>query len=209
VNHTATPPLSQPVNEREIPAEAGFFVEGKPCPVLCSCKNCPADGTDMKTQNRYALILSLLLLLPCLNASAQTGHNVGDTAPEFKLKTLAGKTTTLADLRAKGHVLLVFWAAECVYCFAHIKDFNALHDQYNGKGLTVAAINIGGEYEKEISDYTKENNLRYLVLANRLDNLDVAEAYRAVGTPTLVMVSPAGKILFRGHQPPDVTQWLK
>lgn len=160
---------------------------------------------------KYTISLCLLLTLTIALSSvkAKTGYKVGDTAADFKLKNLSGATVTLAGLKKKGHVLLVFWAAECVYCYSHIKDFNALHEKYNNKGLTVAAINIGGEYKPEISEYVKDNGVKYLVLANRLDNLDVAEAYRAVGTPTLVMVSPQGKILFYGHTPPDVSQWLK
>lgn len=157
---------------------------------------------------RKIIAFMLLLGLISSTALAKTGYKVGDTGADFKLKSLAGKTVTLSGLRKKGHVLLVFWAAECVYCYAHIKDFNALHDKYHTKGLTVAAINIGGEYEPEIREYVQDNGLKYLVLANRLDNLDVAEAYRAVGTPTLVMISPEGKILFYGHTPPDVSQWL-
>ena len=91
---------------------------------------------------------------------AEVGYKVGQIAPEFKLKSLAGKTYTLAGLRQKGHVMLVFWAVECVYCYAHIKDFNAIYDRYNNKGLTVAAINIGAEYNDDVAEYVKDNNIK-------------------------------------------------
>lgn len=140
---------------------------------------------------------------------AKTGYHVGDTAPDFSLKTLAGDKVSLSSLRSKGHVLLVFWAVECVYCYAHIDDFNALHEKYHGKGLTVAAINVAGEYDVEIAEYVKDNQLKYLVLSDRLNNLDAAEAYHVVGTPTLVLVSPEGKVVFYGYNVPDVSKWIK
>ena len=155
-------------------------------------------------------IVTLLLNITMTTApQAKTGYHVGDTGPQFTLKTLSGKKTSLKQLRQQGHVLLIFWAVECVYCYSHIKDLNALHEKYHGKGLTLAAINVAGEYDVEVSEYVKDNNLKYLVLSDRLNNIDVAEAYHVVGTPTLVVVSPEGKVVFYGHQIPDISKWVK
>lgn len=137
------------------------------------------------------------------------GYKVGQIAPEFKLKSLAGKTFTLASLREKGHVMLVFWAVECVYCYAHVKDFNNLHAKYNNKGLTIAAINIGAEYNDDVAEYVKDNNIKYLILSNRLDNLDAGEAYHAIVTPTMVVVDPKGKVVFYGHSVPKLSEFIK
>ena len=155
---------------------------------------------------KYGIII--ILCLSFFQAQAAVGYKVGNTAPEFKLKTLDGKAHSLTDLRKKGHVLLVFWAVECVYCYAHIKEFNHAHEQFKGK-LTIAAINVGGEYPVEVAEYVKDNKLKYLVLSERLNNLDVGESYRVLGTPTLVLVSPQGKVLFYGHRVPDLAKWLK
>lgn len=155
---------------------------------------------------KYGFIIFLWLTF--FQAQATVGYKVGNTAPEFTLKTLDNKDYSLSDLRKKGHVLLVFWAVECVYCYAHIKEFNLLYEEFKGQ-LTLAAINIGGEYPVEVAEYVKDNNLKYLVLSERLNNLDVGENYRAIVTPTLVLVSPAGKVLFYGHRVPDFKQWLK
>jgi len=155
---------------------------------------------------KYGIIV--ILCLTFFQAQATIGYKVGNTAPEFKLNTLDKKAYSLTDLRKKGHVLLVFWAVECVYCYAHIKEFNRIHDQYKDK-LTVAAINIGGEYPVEVTEYVKDNKLKYLVLSERLNNLDVGESYHVLGTPTLVLVSPQGQVLFYGHRLPDLNRFLK
>ncbi|MDZ7661708.1 TlpA disulfide reductase family protein [Thiohalophilus sp.] len=156
-----------------------------------------------------SLLSIFLLFISCTSSYAETGHRVGQTAPGFELTSLEGDKVSLDSLTQQGHVLLVFWATECVYCYAHISDFNALHDQYHDRGLTVAAINIAGEYAQEVREYAQSNGLKYLVLADRLDNLDVAEDYHVVGTPTLVLVSPDNRVLFYGHNLPDISKWLK
>lgn len=155
---------------------------------------------------KYGFILILCLTL--FQAHATVGYKVGNTAPEFKLKSLSGVSHSLSSLRKKGHVLLTFWAVECVYCYAHIKEFNRVHDEFKAK-LTVAAINIGGEYPVEVAEYVKDNKLKYLVLSERLNNLDVGESYHAVVTPTIVLVSPKGKVLYHGHRMPDLGKWFK
>ena len=144
-----------------------------------------------------------------VESKAQIGYKVGQIAPEFKLKSLDGKTHTLASLRKKGHVMLIFWAVECVYCYAEIPDLNAMHAKYANKGLTIAAINIGAEYNDDVAEYVKDNNIKYLILSNRLDNLDAAEAYHSVVTPTTVLVDPNGKIVFYGHSVPKLSKFLK
>lgn len=155
---------------------------------------------------RYGILIALFIII--FSAHAEVGYKVGNTAPGFSLKTLDNTEYSLAALRKKGHVFLAFWAVECVYCYAHIKEFNHAHEKYKGK-LTVAAINIGGEYPPEVAEYVKDNNVKYLVLSERLKNLDVGEKYRVLGTPTLVLISPEGKILFYGHKMPDLSRWIK
>lgn len=162
---------------------------------------------------RPLLLVALLTLTAntafSVESKQNTGYKVGQFAPEFKLKSLAGQTYTLASLRKKGHVMLVFWAVECVYCYVHVKDFNALYAKYNNKGLTIAAINIGAEYNDDVAEYVKDNNIQYLILSNRLDNLDAGEAYHAVVTPTMVVVDPKGMVVFYGHSVPKLSKFIK
>jgi peroxiredoxin len=132
----------------------------------------------------------------------------GDTAPAFKLKNLQGKMVSLSSLTKKGHVMLVFWELECVYCYSHISDFNALQAKYRKKGLTIAGINFLGEYADDVRTYAKDNNVKYMLLAERLNNIDVAESYKVIGSPTIVLISPEGTILSYGYTVPDLSKWI-
>lgn len=152
----------------------------------------------------------LFLSLFCLNAHAESVTRIGGTAPDFQLKTLAGKTIQLSRLVRRGPVMLVFYETQCVYCYSHIGEINALHDKYHDKGLSILAINYVGEYLTDIRRYARDNGLRYTVITDKVPSIDVAEAYHVAGSPTIVVVDVHGKIVFYGYQlPPDISKWLK
>lgn len=148
------------------------------------------------------------MMFGVMSSISAAGLKPGDMAPGFTLQSLDGPKVSLQGLLAKGHVMLIFWETQCVYCYSHINDFNALHRQYQNKGLTIAAINFLGEYEAEIREYVTDNKLEYLILADRLNNIDVAEAYKVIGSPTIVMIAPDGKVLSYGHKIPNVATWI-
>ncbi|MEJ2509180.1 MAG: TlpA disulfide reductase family protein [Gammaproteobacteria bacterium] len=152
----------------------------------------------------------LLVFLCCLwlTGTAAAAGRIGLAAPDFTLKDLDGQPHALAQMRRHGHVLLIFWATECVYCHALLPEFKNAQARYGGHGLTVAAINIGGEHREEVAAYVKDYRVNYLTLAERAHNLDVAQAYGVIGTPTIVLVSPAGTILYYGHKLPRLERWL-
>lgn len=79
-----------------------------------------------------------------------------------------------------------------------------MHTAYHAQGLTLAAINIGHEDEAEVRRYAKEHEPDYLVLNDDAMKTDLARAYAVVGTPTVVLVSPEGAVLYFGHELPDL-----
>jgi peroxiredoxin len=153
-----------------------------------------------------ALLLAGLLTASAANAA--TGPEVGQTAPDFTLNNLDGKPVSLRQLRAKGYVLVVFWATDCPYCHAMIPDFKRVHRHYDGKGLTLAAVDIGWEDENSVQAYAMENDLDYLVLNRGESKKRLIRDYRLIGTPTIELIAPDGKVLFRGQRVPDLSLWL-
>ncbi len=164
----------------------------------------------MRYKNHHiSLPLVWLLILFVLSGPVHAKSLLGQTAGDFTLADQNGKKHSLAEMRKKGHVLLIFWAVECVYCYAHIKEFKQLYTRYYNRGLTLAGINIGGEYPEDVAEYVKDNEIPYITLAERLNNLDVADAYQAQVTPTMVLVSPEGKIVYYGYKTPDIAKFVK
>lgn len=154
------------------------------------------------------LCLTCLLLGVFTQPALSATLKAGDQAPDFTLTDTEGKSFTLSSRLKQGHVMLVFWELECVYCFSHIKDFNALQKKYQGR-LEIAGINFLGEYADDVAKYKKDNNVQYTLLAERLNNIDVAEAYKIIGSPTIVLVAPDRTILFFGYKLPQLEDYIK
>src|SRR5437016_3163999 len=70
---------------------------------------------------------------------AEKKLEVGQQAPDFKIKDANGKEINLADLTAKGPVL-VRLTCGCSGCDKELAYFQELHTAYEGKGLTSLAI---------------------------------------------------------------------
>jgi peroxiredoxin len=113
---------------------------------------------------------------------------LGTPAPDFELPSLDGAAVSLAALREKGRpVLLVFTDPGCGPCLALAPDV-ASWQLRHAEELTIAVIeNRNGESAAAPDEHGRERVLLQ-------HDGDVAEAYRARGTPTAVLVGPDGAI---------------
>ena len=83
-------------------------------------------------------------------------------APPFSLRTLDGDRIALDDL--EGQVVLVnFWATWCPPCRLEMPGFQAVHDDYQGKGFTVVglATDVGGS--ALVESFVRDNGIGYPV----------------------------------------------
>ena len=72
-------------------------------------------------------------------AAAAKKVDIGTQAPEFKFKDATGKEIDLAELTAKGPVL-VRLTCGCSGCDKELAYFQAMHEGYKDLGLTSVAI---------------------------------------------------------------------
>ena len=73
--------------------------------------------------------------------------NVGDTAPDFTVKTESGLTLTRADFGGKV-LILNFWATWCPPCIEETPSLNALAKEYGPKGVVVLGVSIDKNQDK-------------------------------------------------------------
>ncbi len=138
------------------------------------------------------LIACALITGLSLNVAAAAKQNlkVGSNAPEFKIKDTAGKEIDLAELTAKGPVL-VRLTCGCLGCDLELPYFQALQDAYKKQGLTSLAV--FAEPDEKFAKYveTRKLDMKYALDPKR-------ESWKVFGTktmPTNYLIDKGGKIV--------------
>ncbi len=114
---------------------------------------------------------------------------LGSVAPPFDLPAYEGGRKSLDQLMEHGKpVLLVFTNPKCGPCvtlFKEMKEWQQEHDDY----LTIAIVTVGTIKDNFVN--VAKNGLGEVLLQEKRE---VAEQYRAMYTPTGVIVTPDGRI---------------
>lgn len=131
---------------------------------------------------------------------------VGQDAPDFELKNLAGEAAKLSDHKGKQIVVLDFWATWCGPCVKALPALKKVTEKYADRGVVFYAVNQR-EGVKKIQGFFEQQKLTVPVL--RDTDGAVADLYLVRGIPQTVIVGNDGKIqaLHIGASP-DLEQQL-
>ena len=135
--------------------------------------------------------LRTLLAISAVIIGVWLGHdrNLNKPAPAFSLPETDGGQVDLASYSGRP-VLLVFWASSCSICQHELPILSRLEPEFRGHGISVVAINVGGE--SDARDYMSSNDIRLRSLYD--SGGMVARAYHVGGIPKLVLIGKDGKI---------------
>ncbi|AFZ66247.1 TlpA family protein disulfide reductase [Deinococcus peraridilitoris] len=150
-------------------------------------------------------VLTTLLLLSLGVAQAV---RPGDVAPNFSLKTEAGKTVSLNSLRGEP-VVLTFWATWCLVCKEELPELN--QEARAAKLKNMYAVSAT-DSAKDALAYFRKNELGSVTplvdapgTKGTSTAASVARAYRIIGQPVSVFIDKAGKVsaVHSGYMPPE------
>src|SRR5262245_64454778 len=116
--------------------------------------------------------------------------DVGTQAPVFKIKDANGKEIDLADLTAKGPVL-VRLTCGCSGCDKELAYFQALHEAYKDVGLTSLAV--FKEPDAKVAAYVKEKKLNMLYAVDTKG--ESWTTFQTKTMPTNFLIGKGGKII--------------
>lgn len=121
------------------------------------------------------------------------GHGLlGRSAPDFKVKTLEGRTVSLDQYRGKA-VLINFWATWCGNCKVEMPWLAELREKYQGQGFEVLGIVTDRAPAAEIATITEKSRVRYPILAC---NHATAQAYGGLPVlPESFFIDRNGKVI--------------
>ena len=136
-----------------------------------------------------SLALFLALAATVAVASAEDKKvAIGQPAPEFRIKDSTGKEINLAELTAKGPVL-VRLTCGCLGCDKELPYFQELHSAYKAQGLTSLAI--FREPDTKVEAYVKEKKLNMLYAVD-----PKGESWKTFDTKTM----PSNFLIAKGGQ---------
>ena len=121
-------------------------------------------------------------------SAAKEGLSIGAAAPDFQLKTLAGDTVKLSDLRGK-KVMLNFWATWCPPCKAEMPEMEQFSKQI-GDDTVILAVNI--DPQLDVQGFVNENKITFPILLDAEDKVN--EAYQVLSIPTTYFINSKGII---------------
>jgi peroxiredoxin len=162
----------------------------------------------------FVLILSLLLAPILLTAEEGLATlKIGDSAPDFSLPGIDGKTWTLADFK-DGKVLVVFFTSNhCPTSHGAADRIKSFLDDYRSKGLAFVAINpnhpdglsideLGySKYNDGFDDmklYAAEEGFDFPYLYDG-ETQNVARAYGCLTTPHVFVFDAERKLRYKGR----------
>ncbi len=120
---------------------------------------------------------------------------VGQSAPEFELNDVNGKSVSLSDFKGKP-VLLTFWASWSPDCLREMPVIQQIYDKWQTKGLVVLTIDVLNsrpeETQSNLQSFMSTNNYSFPVL---LDSQQLATIQYHIGdTPTNILIDKDGFI---------------
>jgi peroxiredoxin len=158
---------------------------------------------NLQLSRLSCLLATLLLSAAVLPVTAQT-IRVGAPAPEFKATDSNGKTDSLDQFHGK-YVVLEWHNQGCPYTRKHYISGNmqSLQKEWIAKGVVWLTVISSARGEQGYVTASEENSyLNKMHAAPTAVLLDsdgkVARMYSAKTTPQMVVIDPAGKVIYDG-----------
>lgn len=132
-------------------------------------------------------------------AAAAATSLLGQPAPDFALRSLAGQNVRLSEHR--GEVVMVsFWGSGCTTCAAQLAALDRMAGAHRPAGLQVLAVSVDDDQQRAL-EFARRQPVDFPLLLD--PHKTVAREYRIGGLPTVVLIDRGGVVrhVHRDYQP--------
>lgn len=155
---------------------------------------------------RIGVAAALVVLTSCSAPAGGGAKAGGNSAPDFALPDLEGKTVRLSDyLNGKNVVLLDFWSTTCDPCMAEMPHLVELYKAKKDAGFVVLAISLDGpESRAQVSSTVHDKDMIFPVLLDE-ETVVVAKYNPKRDMPFTVLIGKSGSVMLKrpGYNPGD------
>jgi peroxiredoxin len=118
---------------------------------------------------------------------------VGNTAPEFSLKSLDGKEVSLSSLLERGPVVAAFFKISCPVCQFTFPFLERLYKRYGRAGASF--VGISQDDASDTKDFAKEFGVTFpIVLDAKKKGYLASNAYGLTNVPTIFLIETDGTV---------------
>ena len=136
-------------------------------------------------------LMAIALVVVVAGTLEQRVITAGDTAPDFSIVDLHGRTITRSDFGGKV-LVLNFWASWCPPCISELPSLNEFASEYSSKGVVVFGVSI------DKNEHLYENFLRqrHVVFDTARDpEANISASYGTFLIPETYIIDRNGKVL--------------
>lgn len=119
---------------------------------------------------------------------------VGDQAPLYEMPTLAGDSVHVGKTNQPVTVMNV-WATWCVSCREEMHDLQALHDEYQARGVRVLGVSVDESDVARVRKFVEKEKLTFSMVHDRDGR--VQQLYQVSGIPNTFIIDKDGHILWK------------
>ena len=115
------------------------------------------------------------------------------TAPEFSLKGLDGKSYSLEELRRKGPVVAAFFKISCPVCQFTFPFLERLYQRYGGDNVTF--LGISQDDAKATASFARDYRATFPMAMDEKDKgYPASNAYGLTSVPTVFLIDADGAV---------------